>query len=107
MADDDKPIVKAKLPNARDIRRTDFTPHGIKQKKTGVGGGGAKPSGLTAAKSAKRKRIFLAIGTVIVLAIAGGTVWWVTRPVPKVSVTGAYGKAPTVKIPKSVKPPPN
>jgi peptidylprolyl isomerase len=106
MADDDKPKLKAKLPNAREISRTDFTPHGIKQKKkAGVGGGNVKPSGLTAAKSAKRKRIVIALSTVIVLAVAGGTVWWVTRPEPKVSVTGAYGKEPSVIIPKSVKQP--
>ena len=103
MADDDKPIVKAKLPSAREISRTDFTPHGIKQKK-GVGAKN-KPSGLTAAQSAKRRRIFIALSTVIVLAVAGGTVWYVTRPEPHLSVTGAYGKEPTVLIPKSVKQP--
>jgi FKBP-type peptidyl-prolyl cis-trans isomerase len=103
MADDDKPSVKAKLPSAREIHRGDFTPHGIKGKKST--GARNKPSGLTAAEAAKRRRIFIAIGTVVVLAIAGGVVWYETRPAPHLSVSGGYGKAAKVKIPKDLKQP--
>lgn len=98
MSEDDKPSVKAKLPSAREISRRDFTPHGIKSK------GGSKPSGLTAAGAQKRRRIGIAIGVIAILAIAGGTTYWVTRPAPAVKVSGAFGKQPVIKIPKDMKP---
>lgn len=97
MSEDDKPSVKAKLPSAREISRKDFTPHGIKSK------GASKPSGLTAAGAKKRQRIAIAIGAVVLLAIAGGTTYWVTRPAPAVKVTGAFGKMPHVTIPSDLK----
>ncbi|MCW2919891.1 MAG: peptidylprolyl isomerase FKBP-type [Actinomycetia bacterium] len=97
MSEDDKPAVKAKLPSARDISRTDFTPHGIKSK------GGSKPSKLTAADAARRKRATIAGLVVAALAIAGGTTYWVTRPEPKIVVKGAFGKEPSVSF-KGVKP---
>jgi peptidylprolyl isomerase len=99
MSEDDKPAVKAKLPNAREISRTDFTPHGIKSK------GRAKPSGLTAADVARRRRAIISGLVVAVLAIAGGTTYWLTRPVPKIEVRGAFGKDPAVSF-KGVKPDP-
>jgi FKBP-type peptidyl-prolyl cis-trans isomerase len=97
MSEDDKPAVKAKLPSARDISRTDFTPHGIPSK------GGSKPSGLTAADAARRKRATIATLLVAALAVAGGTTYWLTRPEPKIQVRGAFGKDPAVSF-KGVKP---
>ncbi|MDX6432167.1 MAG: peptidylprolyl isomerase [Streptosporangiaceae bacterium] len=99
MSEDDKPAVKAKLPSARDISRKDFTPHGIKSK------GGSKPSGLTAADAARRKRAVIAGLVVAVVAVAGGTTFWMTRPEPKIQVRGAFGKEPSVSF-KGVKPDP-
>ncbi|MFC4911465.1 FKBP-type peptidyl-prolyl cis-trans isomerase [Actinomadura gamaensis] len=111
MSDDDKPrgepAVKAKLPNAKNIRSPEFTPHGISGGRTGGQPlrTSAKASGLTAAQARKRRNIAIAVAVVAVLAIAGGTTWYVTRPAPKVEVTGAFGSAPKVKIPGSVTPP--
>jgi FKBP-type peptidyl-prolyl cis-trans isomerase len=99
MSEDDKPAVKAKLPNARDISRTDFTPHGIKSK------GGSKPSTLTAAEAARRTRVTIAGLVVAALAVVGGTTFWLTRPEPKIEVRGAFGKEPSVSF-KGVKPNP-
>lgn len=110
MSDDDKPrgepAVKAKLPNAKNIRSPEFTPHGISGGRTGGQPlkPSAKPSGLTAAQAKKRRNISIVVAVVAVLAIAGGTTWYVTRPAPKVQVTGAFGSAPKVDIPKSVVP---
>ncbi|MEV5572364.1 FKBP-type peptidyl-prolyl cis-trans isomerase [Spirillospora sp. NPDC052269] len=110
MSDDDKPrgepAVKAKLPNAKNIRSPEFTPHGISGGRTGGQPlkPSAKPSGLTAAQAKKRRNIAIVVAVVAVLAIAGGTTWYVTRPAPKVEVTGAFGSAPKVKIPGSITP---
>lgn len=98
MSEDDKPSVKAKLPSAKEISRKDFKPHGIKSK------GASRPSGLTAAQVKKRQRIGIAIGVVVLLAVAGGTTYFLTRPAPAVKVTGAFGKMPAVSIPKDMKP---
>jgi peptidylprolyl isomerase len=96
MSEDDKPSVKAKLPNAREISRKDFTPHGIKSK------GGSKPSGLTAAAARKRRRVVIAVATVVVVVGAGVGTYVATRPGPKITVTGAYGKAAKLHIPKDM-----
>ncbi|MBE1530593.1 FKBP-type peptidyl-prolyl cis-trans isomerase [Actinomadura algeriensis] len=106
MSEDDKPrgepAVKAKIPNAKSIRSPEFTPHGIS---AGRGSGLNRPSALTA-KQAKRRRIAAIAGAVVaVVAIAGGTTYYITRPDPAVSVTGAFGKAPKVEIPTEVAPP--
>lgn len=106
MSEDDKPrgepAVKAKIPNAKSIRSPEFTPHGIS---AGRGSGLNRPSALTA-KQAKRRRIAAIAGAVVaVVAIAGGTTYYLTRPDPAVSVTGAFGKAPKVEIPTEVAPP--
>ncbi|REE95803.1 FKBP-type peptidyl-prolyl cis-trans isomerase [Thermomonospora umbrina] len=111
MPEDDKPSggspapspkLKAKLPSAQGIKRPDFTPHGIS-------GGSSrrtppKPSALTAAQAKRRKRLAIAGLLVAALAVAGGTTWYVTRPGPKVEVSGALGKEPKVQIPSDLKP---
>lgn len=106
MSEDDKPpgkpIVKAKLPSAKNINRPDFTPHGIGSQGRGSG---PRPSALTAAKAKKRQRIGVAVVVVAMLAAAGGTAFYVTRPDPTVEVSGAFGKEPKVTIAKEVKVP--
>jgi peptidylprolyl isomerase len=111
MPEDDKPSggspaptpkLKAKLPSAQGIKRPDFTPHGIS-------GGSTRrtpprPSTLTAAQAKKRRRITIAVLLVAVLAVAGGATWYLTRPGPKVEVTGAFGKEPKVEIPDDLHP---
>ncbi|MBO2445966.1 FKBP-type peptidyl-prolyl cis-trans isomerase [Actinomadura barringtoniae] len=110
MAEDDKPrgepAVKAKLPNAKNIRSPEFTPHGIS------GGGSSqrrapRPSGLTAAKAKKRRRASIAGTVAVVLVIVGGTAYLTTRPgkifgpTPQIKVSGKFGEAPKVTIPKN------
>lgn len=99
MAEDDKPrgepAVKAKLPDPKSIARTDFTPHGISA-------GRGRPPRLnpkTAAEAKKRRRVMIAGLLVVALAIAGVVAFVVTRPGPKITATGAFGKEPKVKIP--------
>ncbi|QFG24695.1 FKBP-type peptidyl-prolyl cis-trans isomerase [Actinomadura sp. WMMB 499] len=106
MSEDDKPrgepAVKAKIPNAKSIRSPEFTPHGIS---AGRGSGLNRPSALTA-KQAKRRRIAAIAGAVVaVVAIAGGTTYYLTRPGPAVAVSGSFGKAPKIEIPAEVAPP--
>lgn len=96
-----KPAVKAKLPSAQGIKRPDFTPHGIN---SGSKGRGPRPSALTAAQAKKRQRVMIAGVLVAVLVIAGGATWYLTRPGPKVEVSGAFLKEPKVKIPGDLKP---
>jgi FKBP-type peptidyl-prolyl cis-trans isomerase len=95
MSEDDKRSVKAKLPDARSISRTDFTPHGIKST------GGSRPSGLTAAEAKKRRNIGVAIAAVVVLAVGGVVTYVATRPAPEIKVSGKFNAAPTITIPKS------
>jgi FKBP-type peptidyl-prolyl cis-trans isomerase len=104
MSEDDKPrgepAVKAKLPKALEIGRSDFTPHGIGGKSRAK----PKPSAMTAAKAKQRRMAFM-IGTiVVVLAAAGVTTFIVTRPEPTIAVTGAFGKKPHVAIPDKLAP---
>ncbi|MEU5881255.1 FKBP-type peptidyl-prolyl cis-trans isomerase [Spirillospora sp. NPDC047279] len=91
---------KASLPQAKNIRSPEFTPHGISAGR----GSGPRPSALTAAQAKKRRRATTAAVVVGLLAIAGATAFYVTRPGPTIEVTGALGKAPTVKIPKDLVP---
>lgn len=102
MSEDDKPrgepAVKAKLPKAQNIKRPDFTPHGI-----AAGRGRApRPSALTAAKAKQRQRVMVAGLLVAVLAIAGGTTWMLTRPGPQITVSGEFSKEPKVEIPEDL-----
>jgi peptidylprolyl isomerase len=103
MSEDDKPrgepAVKAKLPSAREIARTDFTPHGIGGKSR------TKPSAMTAAKAKQRRVVLLISALVAVLAVASVVTYIATRPEPAVKVTGAFGKEPKVVIPKDLKSP--
>jgi peptidylprolyl isomerase len=102
MSEDDKPrgkpAVKAKLPSAREIGRTDFTPHGIGGKSR------PKPSAMTAAKARRRRRVLAGSLAVVLLAAAGVTTFIATRPEPAIKVTGAWGKKPKVDIPKELVP---
>lgn len=101
MAEDDKPAVKAKIPNAKNIRSPEFTPHGIS---AGRGSGLNRPSALTAAQARKRRIATIAGIVVAVLAIAGGVTYYVTRPGPKIEVSGKFGAESKVKIPTKLAP---
>ncbi|MFI0453615.1 FKBP-type peptidyl-prolyl cis-trans isomerase [Actinomadura sp. 6N118] len=90
----------AKLPQAKNIRSPEFTPHGISAGR----GSGPRPSALTAAQAKKRRQAtFLAVAIGLV-AIAGATAFYVTRPGPEIKVTGTLGTAPKVDIPKDMVP---
>ncbi|GAB2838883.1 FKBP-type peptidyl-prolyl cis-trans isomerase [Actinoallomurus bryophytorum] len=86
---------KVKMPQAKDIRRSDFTPHALNAK-----GRPAPRSGTR--KAAKRRNIiYSAVAVVAVVAVVGVSVWYANRPAPSVKVKGAFGKAPVVTVPKS------
>ncbi|TDD66062.1 FKBP-type peptidyl-prolyl cis-trans isomerase [Actinomadura rubrisoli] len=110
MSEDDKPRgepavkAKAKIPNAKSIRSPEFTPHGIS---AGRGSGLSRPSGpsgLTAAQARKRRLATIAGIVVGLLAIGAGVAWYVTRPGPKITVSGKFAAQPKVKIPKDLAP---
>lgn len=87
--------VKIKMPAAQTLPRGEFTPHAL-----GAKGMGAPRSGTRAA--AKRRRIIYGTGVgVIVALLVGAVVWYETRPEPAPTVTGAFGKAASVKVPGS------
>ncbi|MFG2003625.1 FKBP-type peptidyl-prolyl cis-trans isomerase [Spirillospora sp. NPDC048911] len=90
----------AKLPQAKNIRSPEFTPHGISAGR----GSGPRPSGLTAAQAKKRKQATVAAVIVGLVAIAGATAFYVTRPGPEIKVSGKLGTAPKVDIPKDLVP---
>src|SRR4051812_1535653 len=86
---------KVKMPQARDIGRSEITPHALNAK-----GRPAPRSGTR--KAAKRRQIiYTAVAVVVIAAAVTGGVWYANRPAPSVKVTGAFGKAPSVKVPKS------
>ncbi|MCO6007768.1 FKBP-type peptidyl-prolyl cis-trans isomerase [Actinoallomurus purpureus] len=87
--------IKLKIPAAQEITRTDFTPHAL-----GAKGRGAPRSGTRA--QAKRRRIVFTTAAVVVVALAtSAAVWYETLPPPSVKVKGAFGKAPSISVPKS------
>jgi peptidylprolyl isomerase len=86
---------KVKMPQAKDIGRSDFMPHAL-----GAKGRPAPRSGTRAA--AKRRRIlFTAGGVVVVAALAAGAIVYANWPKPSVKIKGAFGKAPAVSVPKA------
>jgi peptidylprolyl isomerase len=86
---------KVKMPQARDIKRSEFTPHAL-----GAKGRPAPRSGTR--KAAKRRQIiYSAVGVVVVAALVGVGIWYETRPAPSVKMKGAFGKAPAVSVPKA------
>jgi FKBP-type peptidyl-prolyl cis-trans isomerase len=84
---------KVRMPGAKDLGRADFTPHGIS--------GGKRPPKKPPTRPARRNAI-VAIGAVVVLALAGSGVFLVeaTKPSDSASVKGAFGKEPSMTIPK-------
>lgn len=107
MSEDDKPRgkpavkAKAKIPNAQSIRSPEFTPHGIS---AGRGSALNRPSALTAKQARKRRLMMIAGIVVVALAISGGVAWWVTRPGPELEVSGKFGAEPKVEIPTKLAP---
>jgi peptidylprolyl isomerase len=86
---------KVKMPQAKDISRSDFTPHAL-----GAKGRAAPRSGTRAA--AKRRRILYTVGGVVIVGVlASGMAAYANRPKPSVKVKGAFGKAPSVSVPKA------
>jgi FKBP-type peptidyl-prolyl cis-trans isomerase len=92
--DDSRP--KVKMPQARDIKRNDFTPHAL-------GGGKGRPAARSGTRKAAKRRqiIYTVVGVVVVAAVVAGGVWWANRPAPSVKVKGAFGKTPSVSVPKA------
>ncbi|RKS77090.1 peptidylprolyl isomerase [Actinomadura pelletieri DSM 43383] len=110
MSEDDKPggkpaiKAKAKIPNAKNIRSPEFTPHGIS---AGRGSGLSRrstPSALTAKKARQRRMMMIAGAVAVAVAVAGVIVWWANRPGPKIEVSGKFGVEPKVKIPTDLAP---
>ncbi|MFI0480886.1 FKBP-type peptidyl-prolyl cis-trans isomerase [Actinomadura sp. 9N215] len=110
MSEDDKPggkpaiKAKAKIPNAKNIRSPEFTPHGIS---AGRGSGlnrPSAPSALTAKQARKRRTLMIAGLVAVALAIAGGIGYWISRPGPEIEVTGKFAAEPKVKIPTDLAP---
>src|SRR3569833_1546891 len=86
---------KVKMPQAKDIRRSEFTPHAL-----GAKGRPAPRSGTR--QAAKRRQIlYSAVAVVVVAAAVTGGVLYANRPKPSVKFKGAFGKAPTVSVPKA------
>jgi len=86
---------KVQMPQAKDIRRGDFTPHAL-----GAKGRPAPRSGTR--RAAKRRQvIYSAIAVVVVAGAVTGGVLYANRPKPSVKFKGAFGKAPAVSVPKA------
>ncbi|MGI5228596.1 FKBP-type peptidyl-prolyl cis-trans isomerase [Actinoallomurus sp. CA-142502] len=86
---------KVTMPQARDISRSEFTPHALGSKNRSAPRKGTR-------KAAKRRQIIYSVaGAVVVLALIGAGIWWETRPAPSVKFKGAFGKAPSVSVPKA------
>jgi FKBP-type peptidyl-prolyl cis-trans isomerase len=83
------------LPDAREIRG-DYTPHAF---------GGATqrraPRSGTRAAARRRRIIYTSGGTVLAVLAVAGLVLYANRPAPSVKVRGAFGKAPSVTVPKA------
>jgi FKBP-type peptidyl-prolyl cis-trans isomerase 2 len=86
---------KVRMPQAKEIRRSEFTPHAL-----GAKGRSAPRSG-TRAAAKRRQIIYSVIAGVVVLGLVGFAVWWETRPAPSVKFKGAFGKAPVASVPKA------
>jgi peptidylprolyl isomerase len=83
------------MPQAREIGRSEFTPHALGTKTRTAPRKGTR-------KAAKRRQIVYSVaGAVVVLALIGAGIWWETRPAPSVKFKGAFGKAPSVSVPKA------
>jgi FKBP-type peptidyl-prolyl cis-trans isomerase len=86
---------KVTMPQARDIGRSEFTPHALGSKNRSAPRKGTR-------KAAKRRQVIYSVaGAVVVLALIGAGIWWETRPAPSVKFKGAFGKAPSVSVPKA------
>ncbi|MFB9836593.1 FKBP-type peptidyl-prolyl cis-trans isomerase [Actinoallomurus acaciae] len=86
---------KVAMPQARDIGRSEFTPHALGAKTRSAPRKGTR-------KAARRRQIIYSVaGVVVVLALVGAGIWWETRPAPSVKFKGAFGKAPSVSVPKA------
>ncbi|TDC45540.1 hypothetical protein E1281_30085 [Actinomadura sp. KC345] len=107
MSEDDKPggkpaiKAKAKIPNAKDIRSPEFTPHGIS---AGRGSKLNRPSALTAKQARKRKILTIVVLVVVAILVAGFVWWWINRPPPEIEVTGKFASQPKVEIPTDLAP---
>ncbi len=95
MSDNEK-TPGVKLPSARDISRTDFTPHGINRGKGSL----KRPAN----KAELRKKRLRQTGvTVLVLAVIAGVAggaYALTRPERDFKISGAFNKDPKVTFPE-------
>lgn len=86
---------QVKMPQAGDIRRSDFTPHALGAK------GRAAPRSGTRRAARRRQIVYTVVAAVVVVVLAIGGVWYENRPKPAPKIKGAFGKAPVVTVPKS------
>ncbi|MCD0452758.1 FKBP-type peptidyl-prolyl cis-trans isomerase [Actinocorallia sp. API 0066] len=95
MSDSDK-TPSVKLPDARDISRTSFTPHGINR------GKGSLKRPANKAELRKQRIRQTGVGLLVLAVIAGvaGGAWTLTRPEENFTVTGAFNKDPNVSWPE-------
>lgn len=98
MSDNEK-TPGVKLPSARDISRTDFTPHGITR------GKGSLRRPANKAELRKKRLKQTGVGLVVLAVVAGvaGGAYALTRPEKEFTVKGAFNKAPKITFPE-VKP---
>lgn len=95
MSDNEK-TPGVKLPSARDISRTDFTPHGINKGKGSL----KRPANKA---ELRKKRIRQTGVTVLVLAIIAGVAggaYLLTRPSEEFAISGAFNKEPKITFPE-------
>ncbi|GAB2835421.1 FKBP-type peptidyl-prolyl cis-trans isomerase [Actinocorallia aurea] len=95
MSDSDK-TPSVKLPDARDISRTSFTPHGINRGKGSL----KRPANKAELRKRRIKQTGIGVLVLAVVAGVGGGAWALTRPEQDFTVSGAFGKDPKIAWPE-------
>jgi peptidylprolyl isomerase len=95
MSDNEK-TPGVKLPSARDISRTDFTPHGINKGKGSL----RRPANKAELRKQRIKQGGVTLLVLAIIAGVAGGAYMLTRPEENFSVTGAFNKEPKVEFPE-------
>ncbi|MEO3781845.1 FKBP-type peptidyl-prolyl cis-trans isomerase [Actinocorallia sp. B10E7] len=88
-----------KLPSARDISRTDFTPHGINKGRGSL----RRPANKAELRKKRIKQTGVAVLVLAIIAGVAGGAYMLTRPEENFTITGAFNKDPKITFPE-VKP---